>query len=123
MAKKIIIQKTEILIKTINNAILKKKGENLLNLDMTKLDNAVAKHFIICHGSSSTQVRSIASYVEEMVRENLNEKPWKKEGYNNSEWILLDFVNVVVHIFQPNSREFYKLEKLWADAKTILIEN
>ncbi len=115
-------QETAILVKTINNAILEKKGENLLNLDLTKIDNSVAEHFIICHGNSETQVGAIASFIEEMVKTNLNEKPWRKEGLNNREWILLDFVNVVVHIFQTESREFYNLEKLWADADTIMID-
>lgn len=123
MVKRGTKQETAILLKTINNAILEKKGDDLLNLDLTKIDNAIAKHFIICHGNSSTQVKSIADFVEKMVRENVNEKPWKKEGYENSEWILIDYVDVVVHIFQSQAREFYKLEKLWADAKTILINN
>jgi ribosome-associated protein len=123
MVKRGTKQETAILLKTINNAILEKQGDELLNLDLTKIDNAVAKHFVICHGSSSTQVKSIADFVEKMVRDNVNEKPWKKEGYENSEWILIDYVDVVVHIFQNHAREFYKLEKLWADAKTILINN
>lgn len=123
MVKRGTKQETAILLKTINNAILEKKGDDLLNLDLTKIDNAVAKHFVICHGNSSTQVKSIADFVEKMVRENVNEKPWKKEGYENSEWILIDYVDVVVHIFQSQAREFYKLEKLWADANTILINN
>lgn len=123
MAKSNSIQETSILIKTINNAILEKKGEELLNLDLTTIDNAVAKHFVICHGNSSTQVKSIADFIEKMVKDNLNEKPWKKEGYENSEWILLDYVDVVVHIFLTQAREFYKLEKLWADANTILVNN
>ncbi|MBN2776618.1 MAG: ribosome silencing factor [Bacteroidales bacterium] len=123
MVKRGTKQETAILLKTINNAILEKKGDELLNLDLTKIDNAVAAHFVICHGNSSTQVKSIADFVEKMVRDNVNEKPWKKEGYENSEWILLDYVDVVVHIFQAPAREFYKLEKLWADAKTVLINN
>ncbi|PLX09357.1 MAG: ribosome silencing factor [Marinilabiliales bacterium] len=122
MVKKHLDQEAAILVKTINNAILEKNGENLLNLNLSKSDNAVAEYFIICHGNSETQVKAIADNVEKMVKTNLNDKPWNKEGLNNSEWILLDFVNVVVHIFQPEHREFYKLEKLWADADTILID-
>lgn len=122
MAVKRVNQETAILVKTINNAILEKKGERLLNLDLTKIDNSIAEHFIICDGNSDTQVSAIASFIEQMVKSNLNEKPWKKEGLNNSEWILLDYSNVVVHIFQTESREFYNLEKLWADADTILID-
>ncbi len=123
MAVKRMKQETAILIKTINNAILEKNGENLLNLNLAKIDNSVADHFIICHGNSDTQVNTIASFVEEMVKVNLKDKPWKKEGLNNCEWILLDYVNVVVHIFQPQSREFYNLEKLWADGETIIVDN
>lgn len=116
-------QETAILVKTINNAILERKGEDLLNLNLKKIDNSVAEHFIICHGNSETQVVSIADNVEKMVKENLGHKVWKKEGNDNKEWILLDFANVVVHIFITEQREFYKLEKLWADAETIKIDN
>ncbi|MDD2635647.1 MAG: ribosome silencing factor [Bacteroidales bacterium] len=123
MVKLRIKQETAVLLKTINNAILEKKGEELLNLDLTKIDNTVAEHFVICHANSSTQVSAIASSIEQMVKENIGEKPWKKEGYDNKEWILLDYVNVVVHVFQTQAREFYKLEQLWADAKTLLISN
>ena len=123
MAKRGTIQETSILLKTINNAILDKQGEQLLNLDLTKIENAVAKHFVICHANSSTQVNAIANNIEAMVKKNTGEKPWKKEGYSNSEWVLLDYVNVVVHVFQTQSREFYKLEKLWADAETTLIND
>jgi len=123
MAKRGTIQETSILLKTINNAILDKQGEQLLNLDLTKIENAVAKHFVICHANSSTQVNAIANNIEAMVKNNLDERAWKKEGYSNSEWILLDYANVVVHVFQTQAREFYKLEKLWADAETILIND
>ncbi|MDD4149729.1 MAG: ribosome silencing factor [Bacteroidales bacterium] len=123
MAKRGTIQETSILLKTINNAILDKQGEQLLNLDLTKIENAVAKHFVICHANSSTQVNAIANNIEAMVKKNLDERVWKKEGYSNSEWILLDYANVVVHVFQTQAREFYKLEKLWADAETILIND
>ncbi len=123
MVKRRIKQETAILLKTINNAILEKKGEELLNLNLTEIENSVAEHFIICHANSSTQVKAIANSIEEMVKKNIGEKPWKKEGYSNSEWVLLDYVNVVVHVFQTQSREFYKLEKLWADAETIIIDD
>ncbi|MDD2387222.1 MAG: ribosome silencing factor [Bacteroidales bacterium] len=123
MVKRRIKQETAILLKTINNAILEKKGEELLNLNLTEIENTVAEYFIICHANSSTQVNAIANSIEEMVKKNTGEKPWKKEGYSNSEWVLLDYVNVVVHVFQTQSREFYKLEKLWADAETTLIND
>ncbi len=121
MTKDLLNYDTAILVKTINNAILEKKGEDILNLNLTKIENAVAKHFIICHGNSEVQVKTIADNVERMVKKNTNESPWGKEGFNNSEWILLDFSDVVVHIFRNDIREFYKLEKLWADAEIISV--
>ena len=97
--------------------ILEKKGNDIHSLDLRKVDNAVTDYFIICHGDSNVQVSAIAKSVEEEVRKLAGEKPWHKEGYDNSEWVLLDYVNVVIHIFQKDIREFYNLEDLWADAK------
>jgi ribosome-associated protein len=122
MAKKIITDETQILLNTINEAILDKKGENLINLDLQKIDNAITKYFVICSGMSNTHVNTLAEYVEYHVKEKLKEKVWKKEGFENCEWILLDYVTIVVHIFQNESREFYRLEQLWADAEVIMVE-
>jgi ribosome-associated protein len=123
MAKKTVTKNTSELIKIINNAILEKKGEDVVNISLRKLENSVAEDFIICTGGSNTMARTIAQFIEKEVKENLGEKAWKKEGYDNSEWILLDIVNVVVHVFQPEAREFYKLDKLWADGEKTLINN
>lgn len=104
------------LLATIINAIQEKKGEALTHLDLTKIENAPCDNFIICHGNSSTQVNAIMGEIEKQVKENLNEYPLHKEGYNNAEWIILDFFNIVVHIFLKDKRDFYKLEELWSDA-------
>lgn len=97
--------------------ILKKKGYNVVALNLKNLANAVSDYFIICHGTSKTQVEAIAVSVLEEVNLAGGDKPWHKEGFTNAEWILLDYVNVVVHIFMEDTRSFYNLESLWADAE------
>lgn len=92
------------------------KGEEITILDLQNLENSVCDYFVICQGNSNTQVNALAASVEKKVRENLNEKPWHVEGTANAEWILMDYVNVAVHIFQRDVRAFYDLEGLWADA-------
>lgn len=108
---------TDILHNCIIEAILEKKGNDVLSLDLSKLPNAICQHFIICHAESTTQVAAIAENIEDQVIKNLNEKVWQKGGYDNSIWVVLDYVDVVVHVFQTEWRNFYKLEELWADAK------
>lgn len=102
---------------TIAEGILKKKGKHVVSLDLSKLGNAVCNYFVICHGTSTTQVDAIADSVLEEVVKAGGGKPWHKEGFENSEWILLDYVDVVVHIFNEDTRSFYNLESLWADAE------
>ena len=102
---------------SIVNGIQEKKGENIVQLDLRGLDGAVTDFYVVCEANSTTQVSAIAGSVEKIVREELGDKPWHIEGVENSEWILIDYVNVVVHIFQPDKREFYNIEELWADAK------
>jgi len=92
-----------------------KKGMDILFIDFSKTPNTVARYFVICHGSSNIHVNTLADGVIDGVRTQTGAKPWNKEGYENAEWILLDYADVVVHIFQENSRQFYKLEDLWAD--------
>ncbi len=106
----------EKLLEFIEEGILKKKGNEILKLDLQKLDNAVTKYFVICDAESTTQVSAIAQSVEEEVKKNTGENVWHKEGYDNSQWILLDYADVVVHVFQKPFREFYNIENLWADA-------
>jgi ribosome-associated protein len=99
------------------------KAKDIVSLDLTKVKSSVCNYFIICHGTSRTQVEAIADAVEDKVRIQLKEKPWHREGLENAEWVLLDYVDVVVHIFQAQTRQFYQLEKLWADAVVLEIPN
>lgn len=114
---------TQTLIASIVSAIQEIKGKDIVVLDLTHLQNAVAEYFVICSGDSTTQIEGIANSVVRETRKKLQEKPWNQEGMNNAEWVLLDYVNVVVHIFYRDVRDFYKLEDLWADAKQTTIEN
>ncbi|NOQ26030.1 MAG: ribosome silencing factor [Bacteroidales bacterium] len=97
--------------------ILKIKGKDLVSLDLTEIENSVCKYFVICHGDSNVQVSALADSVLKNVREETGEKVWHKEGLDNATWVLLDYSDVVIHIFQKEYRDFYKLEELWADAK------
>lgn len=101
---------------TIIRAIQDKKGKNIVSLDLSKTDGAICSCFIVCNADSTTQVAAIAAGIEEKVLETLGEKVWRVEGQQNALWIAMDYVDVVVHIFQTELREFYKLEELWADA-------
>lgn len=101
---------------TIIRAIQDKKGKNIVSLDLSKIDGAICSCFIVCNADSTTQVAAIAADIEEQVLETLGEKVWRVEGQQNALWIAMDYVDVVVHIFQTELREFYKLEELWADA-------
>ncbi|MBS1752211.1 MAG: ribosome silencing factor [Bacteroidetes bacterium] len=107
------------LFKTIINAIRNKKGENIISLDLKKVQEAVADFFIVCEASSHVQVKAIADAVEEEVKQNCEELPYRHEGYQALQWVLIDYVNIVVHIFQPENRKFYKLEEMWNDADRI----
>ncbi|MBS1744952.1 MAG: ribosome silencing factor [Bacteroidetes bacterium] len=102
--------------KTIIKAIQEKKGENIIALDLRKIPEAVSDYFIICEAGSTIQVRAIADFVEESVKKQLGENPYRHEGYSALQWILIDYVNIVVHIMQPATRKFYKLEEMWSDA-------
>jgi ribosome-associated protein len=112
---------TEHLIDAIVEGIQRKKGIDIVKIDLTKINHTECKYFIICHGNSNTQVDAIAHSVEDNVEELLNEKAWHKDGYRNSIWILLDYADIMVHVFQKDSRQFYDLENLWADAHIELI--
>ena len=112
----------KLLLETIIKGIEEVKGERITLLDLTKIENSICNYFVICHGNSNTQVDAIARSVQKMAREQCKEKPWHSEGLENSEWILLDYVNVVVHIFQKQVRDFYDIESLWGDAKVKEIE-
>ncbi len=114
---------TDLLITEIINGIETVKGENITILDLRKIENTVCDYFIICDGNSNTQVNAISSSIQKIVGKNAQEKPWHIEGEINAEWILMDYVNVVVHIFQKSTREFYDIEELWGDAKITNIKS
>lgn len=97
------------------------KGENINLLDLRNIDNTVCDYFVICDGNSNTQVNAIVNSIKRVVSKGIQEKPYKIEGIENSKWVLIDYVNVVVHIFQKQTREYYDIEDLWGDAKTIII--
>ncbi len=92
-----------------------KKAKSVLKIDLRKLEVAVTDFFVICHGDSNTQVKAIADSVEKELAEALNEKPFSREGGENGQWLILDYLNLVVHIFQKETREFYSIETLWGD--------
>ncbi|HAA17091.1 MAG TPA: ribosome silencing factor [Cytophagales bacterium] len=112
----------EDLSKLVVHGMQEKKAQDIVILDLRNVKNAVADFFVLASGSSDTQVDSIADSVEKELSEQANENVWHKEGKTNREWILLDYVNVVAHIFKKETREFYGLEELWGDAKVIAVE-
>jgi ribosome-associated protein len=109
--------KDNILIDTIIKGILEKKGHEIVCIDLSKIENAICNYFVICHGESNTQVNAIATSVEKETVERLDIRPFSIEGMNNAEWVLLDYGDAVVHIFQQNFRTHYKLEELWGDGQ------
>tara|TARA_B110000046_G_C13018097_1_gene409768 strand:- start:693 stop:1061 length:369 start_codon:yes stop_codon:yes gene_type:complete len=108
---------TDDLITVIIKGIDDVKGENIQLLDLRGIENTVCDYFIICSGNSNTQVNAISGSVQKVVSKELKDKPWHIEGQGNSEWVLMDYVNVVVHVFQKHVRDFYDIESLWGDAK------
>jgi ribosome-associated protein len=104
------------IFKAIINAIQEKKGENIVSLDLRKIPEAVADFFIICEANNNTQLRAIADFVEEDVKKKCQEAAYKHEGRQAQQWILIDYVNIVVHIMLPEPRKFYQLEEMWSDA-------
>ena len=104
------------IFKLILKAIQEKKGENIISLDLRKIPEAVSDYFIICEATSTTQVRAIADFVEETIKKELGENPYRHEGYHALQWVLIDYINIVVHIMLPGTRKFYKLEEMWSDA-------
>ncbi|MCF8359285.1 MAG: ribosome silencing factor [Prolixibacteraceae bacterium] len=105
------------LINAIIDGVRRKKGEGIIDLNLEATGNTECDHFIICHGNSNTQVEAIARSVEETVKETTGESTWHTDGYRNAQWILLDYSDVMVHVFQKDFRAHYDLESLWADAE------
>ncbi len=110
------VTKIDALKEVIVKGIQEVKGQKITILDLRNIENASTSFFIICEATSNTQVSAIVGSVEKMSLDLLNEKPWHVEGEREAEWVLMDFVNLVVHIFQKDIREHYKLEELWGDA-------
>lgn len=104
------------IIKTIIAAIQEKKGENIISLDLRKINEAVADFFIICEAGNQPQLKAIAEHVQHQVSFVCDEKPYHHEGFQSLQWVLIDYVNVVVHVMLPENRKFYKLEEMWSDA-------
>ncbi|MCH9660059.1 MAG: ribosome silencing factor [Bacteroidetes bacterium] len=120
MAKKEV--STDQLVSQIIKGIEEVKGQDIQILDLREIENTVCDYFVICNGTSNTQVNAIVNSIHKTVSKSLKEKPWHVEGSENAEWVLMDFVHVVVHVFQRHIREFYDIEGLWGDAKTVTIE-
>ena len=111
----------DVLITHIVEGLENLKGEDIKLLDLRTIENTPCDYFIVCNGNSNTQVNAIVQSVQKTVSKALKEKPFHIEGQENAEWILIDYVNVVVHVFQKHIREYYNLEALWGDAKTTQI--
>ncbi|MDR2911684.1 MAG: ribosome silencing factor [Alistipes sp.] len=109
-------------LETVIEAIKDKKGKNIVALDMRKMDGAICSWFVICNADSTTQVGAIAAGVEDEVEKRLGTRVWRVDGAANSLWIAMDYIDVVVHVFQTEMRGFYKLDELWADAPTTKYE-
>ena len=122
MGKKTMKRKSDVLAKAIIKVIKQHKGKEVVSLDLREIETAICDFFIICHGTSNTHIASIAENVRKEISKQMKEKPWHTEGEANKEWVLMDYFNVVVHIFNKEKRDFYKLENLWADADIKYIE-
>ncbi len=114
---------TDVLLTNIIKGIEEVKGNDIDILDLREIDTAVCDYFVICNGSSNTQVNAIVNSVQKLVSKELKDKPWHIEGSDNAEWVLMDYVSIVVHVFQKQIREFYNIEGLWGDAKITTLEN
>tara|TARA_B100000780_G_scaffold182036_1_gene127735 strand:- start:1105 stop:1476 length:372 start_codon:yes stop_codon:yes gene_type:complete len=113
----------ENLLKEIINGIENVKGDKIHKLDLTEIENTPCDYFVICSGNSNTQVSAIVSSIQKNVSKTLHEKPYHTEGLELAEWVLIDYVDVVVHVFQNQTREYYNIEELWGDAKSTLISS
>ncbi len=114
---------SEALCEVIVEGMKNNKAEDIVVIDLREVEHAVTDFFVICSGDSPTQIEGISNSIIRLTRKELKEKPWHKEGKNNAQWVLLDYVNVVVHIFYKELREYYELEDLWADGKKIKVED
>ncbi len=111
------IKPADVLAEVIVKGMQEKKAKNIVKIDLSHINEAGADYFVICHGDSDRQAKAIADSVEDVVRETMSEKPNSREGQGQNRWVLLDYVNVVVHVFQKEVRDFYEIEELWHDGK------
>ena len=114
---------SEVLSEWVVEGMLEKKAMDVVVMDLREIKHAVADYFVICSGSSDTQIDAITDSIEEQIHKQSKQNPWKREGRQNKEWILLDYVDVVAHVFNKEKRSFYGLEELWGDAKVTRIED
>lgn len=114
---------TDILLANIIKGIEEVKGNDIEILDLRSINSAVCDYFVICNGNSNTQVNAIVGSVQKLVSKEIKDKPWHVEGTDNAEWVLMDYVSIVVHVFQKEIREYYNIEGLWGDAKITSIAN
>lgn len=117
------LNKNSKILKTIIQAILDKKGENIISLDLRKIPEASADFFIVCEATSTTQIKAIADFVEDQLKKICGEIPYRHEGKQAAQWVLIDYINVVVHVMHPEARNFYKLEEMWSDAVSQMHES
>ncbi|MFM9989139.1 ribosome silencing factor, partial [Flavobacterium sp.] len=113
----------DVLLANIIKGIEEVKGNDITILDLRALENTVCDYFVICNGNSNTQVNAIVNSVQKVVSKELKDKPWHVEGSDVADWVLMDYVHIVVHVFQKHIREYYNIESLWGDAKITTIEN
>ena len=116
------LKTSDILANIIISGMREIKAKEIMSLDLRNIETSVCDFFIVCHGTSNTHASAIADSVIEETLKSIKEKPWHKEGLTNGDWILLDYGNVVAHIFQKETRDYYKIEKLWGDADIQLIK-
>ncbi|MBB6111848.1 ribosome silencing factor [Mucilaginibacter lappiensis] len=117
MVKNKVLNQSAYISELAIHGIQEKKGNDIIRLDLRNLLGSVSDYFVICHADSTTQVKAIANSIEEEVFKATQQEPWRKEGLEYGEWILLDYVDVVVHVFRTDKREFYGVEELWGDAE------
>ena len=121
MTKKIV--SSDLLVTEFIKGIEEVKGENISILDLREIENTVCDYFVICEGTSNTQVNAIVNSIQKKVSKEIKDKPWHIEGSENAEWVLMDYINVVVHVFQKHIREYYDIESLWGDAVTTEVKS
>jgi len=117
MVKSKVLNESAYISELAIHGMQEKKGNDLVRLDLRSVNSSVADYFVICHADSATQVKAIANSVEDEIYKAMSQDPWRKEGLEHGEWILLDYVDVVIHIFRTDKREFYGVEDLWGDAE------